>query len=110
MARPIKPDSEKRTKKITIRFTETEFKFINKFGNNLSDVIRDVFMQKFNDKKIIINTDKDPKYINELNKIGVNLNQISKKYNSMGELSSLDIDKLNAVIDILNEKIQTILE
>jgi hypothetical protein len=89
---------------------QRENNLLKKHDLTSSSKIMTYLLNSFNSKTIIINTDKDPKYINELNKIGVNLNQISKKYNSVGEISSLDIQKLNNIIDVLDEKIQSILK
>lgn len=101
MGRPKKINSELKSKKVTIRFTEEELAYLKTFGDNFSDVIRDVFIKNFKKKNVIIDTNKDPRFIHELNKIGINLNQISKKYNATGELSSLDIEKLNSLVEYL---------
>ena len=37
--------------------------------------------------------------------MGVNLNQIAKKYNSLGEISNLDIEKINNIVEVLAAKI-----
>lgn len=104
--RPKSNPSEIRNRKVTVRFTEDEYKFLNKFGENKSDVIRVVFIKTFKKKNITINTNKDPRFVFAINKIGVNINQITKKYNETGNPSNLDIDKLyfylNYLITILN--------
>lgn len=99
--RPLSNPSEIRNRKVTVRFTEEEFQFLNKFGNNKSDVIRDIFIKTFKKKKIIINTNKDPQFVNAIIKIGVNINQITKKYNQTGILSNLDINKLYYYLDYI---------
>ena len=93
--------SKNRNRKVTVRFTEEEFQYLSKFGDNLSDVIRDVFIKTFRQKNIVINTKKDMRFIEAINRIGVNVNQITKKYNTTGGLSNLDIDKLEYFLEYL---------
>lgn len=99
--RPKMDVSESRNRKVTVRFTEEEFQYLSKFGDNLSDVIRDVFIKTFKQKNIVINTKKDLRFIGAINSIGVNVNQITKKYNATGGLSNLDIDKLEYYLEYL---------
>lgn len=99
--RPKMNSSESRNRKVTVRFTEEEFQYLSKFGDNLSDVIRDVFIKTFKQKNIVINTKKDLRFIGAINSIGVNVNQITKKYNTTGGLSNLDIDKLEYYLEYL---------
>lgn len=99
--RPKSKPSEIRNRKVTVRFTEEEFQFLSKFGENKSDVIRDVFIKTFKKKDITINTNKDPRFVFAINKIGVNINQITKKHNETGRLSNLDIDKLDYYLEYL---------
>lgn len=99
--RPKMNFSESRNRKVTVRFTEEEFQYLSKFGDNLSDVIRDVFIKTFKQKNIVINTKKDIRFIGAINSIGVNVNQITKKYNTTGGLSNLDIDKLEYYLEYL---------
>lgn len=99
--RPKTNPSEIRNRKITVRLTEEEFAYLSKFGDNISDVIREVFIKTFKQKNIVINTKKDIRYIMALNKIGININQITKKHNATGELSNLDIDRLYYFIEYL---------
>ena len=99
--RPKMNVSESRNRKVTVRFTEEEFQYLSKFGDNLSDVIRDVFIKTFKQKNIVINTKKDIRFIGAINSIGVNVNQITKKYNATGGLSNLDIDKLEYYLEYL---------
>lgn len=105
MARPKKEEKEKRKYHIMVNLNESEKIFFNK--NNLfsGENLRDFVINTFHKKTIIITSDKDPKYINELNKMGVNLNQIAKKYNSLGEISNLDIEKINNIVEVLAAKI-----
>ena len=99
--RPKINPTKNRNRKITVRFTEEEFQYLSKFGDNLSDVIRDVFIKTFRQKNIVINTKKDMRFIEAINRIGVNVNQITKKYNTTGGLSNLDIDKLEYFLEYL---------
>lgn len=99
--RPKSKPSEIRNRKITVRFTEEEFQFLSKFGDNKSDIIRDVFIKTFKKKDIIINTNKDPRFVFAINKIGININQITRKFNETGRLSNLDIDKLDYYLEYL---------
>lgn len=46
-------------------------------------------------------------YLYELNKIGVNFNQLVRKYNSKrGEFSSIETDKLNSDFKIFNNEME----
>lgn len=105
MARPKKEEKEKYKHRFTLWFNDDQKNIFKKIGLTSGDKIRDFVLETYNKKTIIITSDKDPKYINELNKMGVNLNQIAKKYNSLGELSNLDIEKINNIVEILAAKI-----
>lgn len=106
MARPKIEVSEKRNYHIMVNLNEAEKNFFKKHNIYSGEKLRDFIIDNMNKKNIIITSEKDPKYINELNKIGVNLNQIAKKYNSLNELSDLDIDKISKFIDVLEQKIK----
>lgn len=105
MARPKKEEKEKRKHHIMVNLNEAEKSFFIKHNLFSGENLRDFIINTFHKKTIIITSEKDPKYINELNKIGVNLNQIAKKYNSLSEISNLDIDKINNIVEILASKI-----
>ncbi|MGZ9677512.1 plasmid mobilization relaxosome protein MobC [Flavobacterium sp. GNP001] len=49
-----------------------------------------MYSNSLSGKKIQINTNKDPNFIGELNRIGININQIAKKCNSSDELTASD--------------------
>lgn len=105
MARPKKEEKEKYKHRFTVWFNDYQKDIFNKLRLNSGDKLRDFVLETHHKKTIIVTSDKDPKYINELNKMGVNLNQIAKKYNSLGELSNLDIEKINNIVEILATKI-----
>ena len=105
MARPKKEENEKRKNYIKVSLNEYEKFFFIKHKLYSGDNLRDFIIDNFQKKTIIITSDKDPKYIKELNKMGVNLNQIAKKYNSLGDLSNLDVEKINNIVEVLALKI-----
>ena len=105
MARPRKEEKEKAKYHWNFWFNESQKKIFDKLNLKSGDKIRDFVLETYHKKTIIVTSDKDPKYINELNKMGVNLNQIAKKYNSLGELSNLDIEKINNIVEVLAAKI-----
>lgn len=103
--RPKLDVNEKRNFLHQIKINLFEKKQFEKYGLTSNDKIREYILETFIKKTMVITSEKDPKYIKELNKIGVNLNQISKKYNSLGNLSNLDIEKINNIVEVLALKI-----
>lgn len=103
MARPKKEEPDKFKHRFTFWFSDEHKKKFDELNLKSGDKIRDFVIDTYSKKTIYITANKDPKYINELNKIGVNLNQIARKYNSLGEISNLDIGKINSLVDVLEE-------
>lgn len=95
---PKKEDSLKLTNRMIVSFNESEYLLLKEKGLLNSKVLRKVIMDTVKGKKIVVNTNKDPRYILELNRIGNNINQIIKKANS-NQLTHNDIIKIWSFID-----------
>jgi hypothetical protein len=105
MAAPLKDSEEKRDKIITLRLTKKEHKKLLSFGLNSSEIIRQVFFGAIEKDKIILDSNKDSKYLLELNRLGTNLNQLMKKLNTLKNLSDEDIEKLKLLLIKIDEKL-----
>ncbi len=103
-----------RNKKITFRVTEEEFERINKRAE--SSINRESFIREIALKgKVRVPVPTiDRQSLLEMNKIGVNLNQVVKKINesdvnvfSQAIRNSL-LEKIEPLIELLNEKINIV--
>lgn len=110
--RPPKSDNEKMSKLVSIYLTPEESELINNFllDNNIcnyskSEFFRTIILKTIDQREIVLKRNSDPKIVLELNRIGLNLNQIAKKLNSLNALSSDDVLKLNACYDQLGKAI-----
>ena len=101
----FKEDSLKKKNRITINFDKKEKDFLEKKGLYKQNLLRQIIFDTINNNKVTINTNKDPVYIANLNKIGVNINQIAKKFNSLHQISGNDITRLTNMIDVLYDLI-----
>lgn len=101
MAPPKKQESLKNKYRIPLNFNQLEIDTLKKHQICKNHLLKSIIMQSLSNDKIVIQTNKDPNYIASINKIGVNLNQIAKKLNSIHEISSSDIAKLNSLVDLL---------
>jgi hypothetical protein len=99
--RPKLPDNEKRNAKLIIRLSNEEklrIKALTKAGNFLcmSDFIRGRIFRKVNKQVLSLDdeTNQQLKSLDyQLNKIGVNLNQLSKRINSFAGYNVGDNDR-----------------
>ena len=103
---PKKNEHLKLTTRLIISFNEPECMKLQEKGLLDSKTLKTIIMNSTSNKTIQIHTNKDPKYIFELNRIGNNLNQLTKKANSNDQLSELDINNFWTLIDEL-EKLLT---
>ena len=93
MTRPQKETDMKREHRVTIRLTDTEFSIIENAATqaemSISEYMRTQTMEgKVNARfEIVANVDQIKKLIGEFGKIGSNLNQIARYFNSGGERS-----------------------
>ena len=53
-------------------------------------MIKQVLMKTIQNDEVILKKNTDPKLFLELNKIGTNINQIAKKFNSLDKISNAD--------------------
>ncbi|WP_291960191.1 plasmid mobilization relaxosome protein MobC [Maribacter sp.] len=94
---PKKAESDKIAKGISIYFNAKELELFDDFiqKNNLverkkSALIKQVLMKTIQNDEVILKKNTDPKLFLELNKIGTNINQIAKKFNSLDKISNAD--------------------
>lgn len=107
-----------RNKEVKFRLTEKELENLNEKISK-SKMSKQKFFEKLIDEKEILVIEDLPKLILELNRIGINLNQLTKKINSeenLGVLKKIDLNKdlktnsdalksiLNTLKDIFNDK------
>ena len=105
MARPSKSEPERRRKTRLIRLTETEDRRIREIAEavqlTVSDYLRTIALHG----KVQVHKEAALPFplIQELNKIGVNLNQQTRKFNATGRSApaalASTLDRLNALLD-----------
>lgn len=118
MARPKKNDNEKYNKNIRIRFTEEQYNKILEFIKNtvgeekrdVSDFLRSTILDVISGKKAIIKQVLPIKYIYELNKIGVNLNQLTHKVNLDAKKFEWENEKIKSILTLIEKTILQINE
>lgn len=110
MARPKKDNSEKYTERVYIRFNKNQIKEIKKYIENntgetqdISFFLREIILKTIREEKIQFISTYSPEYLFELNKIGVNLNQISKKINSYREVREYDLPKIEEILNKISQ-------
>lgn len=88
---------EKRTKRIEICVTPEEYEQLisRKTKPRLAEWLREVGLSE---RRTIPIAKADPKLLYELNRIGVNLNQIARQLNTSKQVDNLEI--LSALVDI----------
>lgn len=98
---PRKPEDEKIAPVISVYFNRKQYRMLEDYmsKNNLvinkkSGLIKEIVLQNISEKKILLMKQNDPKLIFEVNKIGININQLTKKLNSLDALSGADLDRL----------------
>jgi hypothetical protein len=95
MARPPKDNAESRRHLLSFRLTPRELALLNarlnESGLNRSDFLRFVALKS----RLLVRsvTTADPALIAELNRIGVNLNQLTRTANGIGKVPP-DLDRL----------------
>lgn len=106
----MKREKRKRTEPIKFRVYESEKKIIDekakRLGLDRSKYLRKVSLQE---PLIIIDMSKIDKLIYEVNKIGVNINQIAKYANGHNVLYKNDIKEIKESLNSIWEKIYEIL-
>lgn len=102
--RPPKKETEKLTSAFKGYFTSLEEQRINAFFKALgydtikkNDIVRYAILSSIENTPIPSNPEIRRNTHLELNKIGVNLNQIAKKLNSLDTVYQKDLDSINAV-------------
>jgi hypothetical protein len=100
VARPRKPDAAKREVKFTVRFRPQDMRAVEdraaKAGLSPTEYVR---RQALCGRVVSDGTRRaDPVLVMELNRIGVNLNQLVRKANATGEILSARVEPLCAQI------------
>ena len=103
---PKKNEQLKLNKRLILSFNEPECTKLQEKGLLDSKALKMVIMNSTSRQTINVYTNKDPKYIFELNRIGNNLNQLAKKANSTDQFSNLDIRNFWTLLNEL-EKLLT---
>lgn len=113
MGRPRKNDDEKVSKNIKIHLTEKEYNKIIDFikstheneNYSISDFLRNTILDIISGKKAIIKQVLPIKYIYELNKIGVNLNQLTHKVNLDAKKFEWENEKIKNILTLIEKTI-----
>ena len=104
MGRPRKAQPERRSKRITLRLTEEEHSWLEGMAVNTRKTQADYARTAMIGCPIVVKQTRELPFevIHELNRIGVNLNQMARKLNATGQRSSdvsAVLDRLNALLD-----------
>ena len=97
-----------RNRAITIRLTEKELENLNQKIAK-SKMSKQKFFEKLIDEKEILVIEDLPKLILELNRIGINLNQLTKKINSEEKISVFKKIDLNKDLKTNSDALKSIL-
>jgi len=71
--------------------------------NKKSGLIKEIVLQSITEQNIWLKKQNDPKLIYEVNKIGININQLTKKLNSLDALSGADLDRIRKLISKMSD-------
>lgn len=104
---PKKSDNNKLKYRKIISFNKSELDMLTEKGITDAKTLKTIVLNSLAGKKIELNTNKDPKFIYELNKIGVNLNQLTMNFKIYDQLPDNDLRNLYSLIDKL-EKLLTL--
>lgn len=107
---PRKPDDEKIAPVISVYFNKKQYRILEEYmtKNNLvinkkSGLIKEIVLQSITEQNIWLKKQNDPKLIYEVNKIGININQLTKKLNSLDALSGADLDRIRKLISKMSD-------
>lgn len=113
-----KPDNERKSKMVSIRLSQSErekLKTLVKEEGYLSRTryIRDTILKESSSKQIVVISEPDMKMVKQLKRIGVNLNQANRIYNSLkkegiltGEGISVYLDQSSKIMEELKKFIE----
>lgn len=106
---PRKDDADKIAPVISVYFSKKEYKILEDYmkENNLvikkkSGLLKKITLDSITKKNIILTKQNDPKLIFEVNKIGININQLAKKLNSLDALSPNELSKMHNLVKQLS--------
>ena len=99
-----------RKKRIEIKVTEDELRIINKKAE-VACLNRNAYLIKMAIEGAVIVQDLDNMrdFTNEINKIGVNINQIAKHINTTNNIYKSDIEELKEKIEEIYKIVESIL-
>lgn len=85
----------KKTERLDVRLTPDEKEYVKEMAQSCNMSITDFFLHTLYDGKVI-HIDMQPvkELANEINKIGVNINQIAKHVNESRTVSNMDFERL----------------
>lgn len=104
---PKKSDNNKLKYRKIISFNKSELDMLTEKGITDAKTLKTIVLNSLAGKKIELNSNKDPQFIYELNKIGVNLNQLTMNFKIYDQLPDNDLRNLCSLIDKL-EKLLTL--
>ena len=106
MARPKKTDPNKNVARLNIRCTKTEHAVLkgkaSQAGMSLSNYIRDMSL---NGGVIIQESSYDFQTVDQLRRIGINLNQMTKVANATGEIAPAALQTVCGKLDKIFDNI-----
>ncbi len=96
--------NRERQNQVTLYFSEYEMYLLKKNMEKAGIKNRSAYIRKMSIDGVIINTDlkilKDLSY--EINKIGTNINQVTKHLNEMQNISKKDVESLKEMLKTIN--------
>ena len=92
-----------KNKRVTIRLTEDEYKNFTKQADELAISLSEFIRLKLNNINKIKTSKCDKNLVYEINRIGLNLNQIAKYTNSRKIVDKLVLEQLIAIEKQLNK-------
>ena len=97
-----------KNKRVTIRLTEDEYKNFTKQADELAISLSEFIRLKLNNINKIKTSKCDKNLVYEINRIGLNLNQIAKYTNSKKVLDKLVMEELIQIEKQLNDLLKDI--
>ena len=97
-----------KNKRVTIRLTDVEHKHFTKQANELGINLSEFIRLKLNNINKIKTSKCDKNLVYEINRIGLNLNQIAKYTNSKKVLDKLVMEELIKIEKQLNDVLKDI--
>lgn len=107
---PRKSEEDKIAPVISVYFSNRQYKILEDYMkknhlviNKKSGLIKKIIMDSILNKQMVLKKQNDPKLIFEINKIGININQIAKKLNSLDAISKGEFDRMQGLIKEMSD-------